>query len=90
VVEVAAVTMPELCARHAIERMDLLKVDIEGAEEDLFAKPQFLSKVKFVVIELHGGYTLDRFAGDIRPMGFAAESPGAHGGVRAVTAVPAN
>lgn len=89
-VKVAAVTLEELCKYHGLDCIDLLKVDIEGAEEELFSKPDFLPKVRFVVIELHGDYTLDRFADDIRPFEFTAKAPGAHGGVRAVTAFPAN
>lgn len=88
--EVAGMTIPELCQRYSVERIDLLKVDIEGAEEQVFRSPGFLECVQFVVIELHNDYTLDRFAKDVCPMGFEIKPPGAHGGVRAVTAFPVN
>ena len=88
-IEVASVTMADLCAAHGIASIELLKVDIEGAEEGVFADPQFLRMVRYVMIELHGDYTLEKFRRDIAPMGFTAEPPGAADGPRAVTAFPA-
>ena len=87
-VEVEAITIGELCERHGLAHVDLLKVDIEGAEEPLFAHPHFLPKVGFIVIELHGDYTMDRFNADVAPSGFVVEAPTAHGGVRAYVAYP--
>lgn len=87
-IKVDAVTIDQIRAEYDIDFIDVLKVDIEGAEEDVFARPDFLSKVHFIVIELHNAYTLDRFQQDIAPMGFDASPPGALGGVRAVTAFP--
>ena len=75
-------------ARFEIKSVDLLKVDIEGAEEELFARPQFLSRVKFVIIELHPPYSLERFKTDLRPVGFDAKPPFGDSGVPAVTAFP--
>jgi len=80
--------MEELCKRHGLDCIDLLKVDIEGAKEELFSKPDFLPKVRFTVIELHGDYTLNRFENDVRPFQFIVKPPGARGGVRAVTTLP--
>lgn len=85
-VEVAAITLDELAAQHGIDRIDFLKVDIEGGEVDLFSRPQFLSKVGLVAIELHGDYTLDKFQEAIAQQGFRADAVGAHPGVRIVTA----
>ena len=89
-VEVPGITMDSLCTRYELQTIDILKVDIEGDEEAMFASPGFLSRVRVVVIELHGTYTIDRFRDDIAPMGFAALLPGAHGCVGAVTALPVN
>jgi FkbM family methyltransferase len=46
----------ELMDRAGFDRIDLLKLDIEGAERHLFADPgaPWLSRVDAVVIELHG------------------------------------
>jgi len=52
--EVEAVTIPELMERAGVSRVDLLKVDIEGAEHELIvAGPAWLRRVGALVIELH-------------------------------------
>ncbi len=75
-IEVPAVTLNELCERFAIETIDILKVDIEGAEEAMFRRATWLDKVRFIVIELHGYYQIDRFRQDVEPAGFTVEPPG--------------
>jgi FkbM family methyltransferase len=48
-------TMPEILSRSPHGRIDILKVDIEGAEVDLFKGPcDWLSSVDCLSIELHG------------------------------------
>ena len=52
---VRGVTMPELAGPD--EQIDVLKVDIEGSELDLFGRrTEWLGRVRVLVIELH-----DRF-----------------------------
>jgi FkbM family methyltransferase len=52
---VPAYDMQTLLATHNIEAIDLLKIDIEGAETELFKPPTaWLDTVKSIVIELHG------------------------------------
>ena len=53
----------------------------------MFAEPHFLPKVGFIVIELHGDYTMDRFSADVAPAGFVVKPPSSHG-VRAYVAFP--
>jgi FkbM family methyltransferase len=54
---VPAVTIPQLLARAGAESIDLLKVDIEGSEVELFSEDtEWLGHVRVVAIELH-----DRF-----------------------------
>jgi hypothetical protein len=55
--------------------VDLLKVDIEGGERELFRRPSFLSKVGCVAVELHGDYDLSRFRSDVSGMGFEIICP---------------
>ncbi len=55
--------------------VDLLKVDIEGAEKDLFKDAGALQRVKRIVIELHEGYTHDHLRGDLEPHGFRVYPP---------------
>lgn len=47
----------ELLDAHGIETVDLLKVDIEGTEADLFAEPRpWLERVRRIVLEIHDKY----------------------------------
>jgi FkbM family methyltransferase len=85
-VDVPAITMEALIHTHGLGRIDLLKVDIEGGEEDLFKHPGFLAKVGTIMIELHGDYTLDIFRAAIAPLGFRADPPDAYPGVSIATA----
>lgn len=85
-IEVKGLTIADLCKAHDISSIDILKVDIEGAEEEMFASPEFMSAVRFVMIELHGDYTIDRFRSDVGPRGFSVEPPSRFRRPRAVTA----
>lgn len=74
-VEVSGLTISDICSKKDIERIDLLKVDIEGAEKNVFAAATFLNKVHFVAIELHAPYGIDAFQQAIAPYGFTGEPP---------------
>jgi FkbM family methyltransferase len=87
-IEVPGLTLADLCQAHGFGSIDLLKVDIEGAEEDLFSAPGFLKDVRYVMIELHGAYTIDRFRRDIASHGFVAREPTGNDRPRTVTAYP--
>lgn len=51
---VEGVTVDELMQEYGLETIDILKIDIEGAEKEVFTgKPAWLSKVKMIFIELH-------------------------------------
>jgi len=80
---VPAVTVHELLDRHGIERVDLLKVDIEGAERQLFDHPEFMQRVHNVLIELHPPYTADDLARSVGPLGFEVLPPDPSSGRRA-------
>lgn len=56
--DIRAITLDHLISAHAIERIGLLKIDIEGAERELFSSNygNWLKKVDVIVVELH-----DRF-----------------------------
>jgi hypothetical protein len=49
--------MKDMLDRHAIDQVDILKVDIEGAERELFADScaEWIGRVKRVYIEFHEG-----------------------------------
>jgi FkbM family methyltransferase len=73
-VRVRGMSISQLCEEHDVEQIDLLKMDVEGAEQEIFADASFLSKVRVVAAELHGDYTLSRFNEDITRWGFRAWS----------------
>lgn len=51
---VRAVTIGDIIREYGLERIDLLKVDIEGAEKELFTEPgPWLAQVDAICIELH-------------------------------------
>ncbi|MEU6957628.1 FkbM family methyltransferase [Streptomyces sp. NPDC045714] len=50
-------SMPDLFDRHGLATIDLLKVDIEGGESDLFAEPEpWMNRVDRIVAEIHDKY----------------------------------
>jgi FkbM family methyltransferase len=68
--------MEEILASSNVTTIDILKVDIEGAEQQLFRRAaDWLRKVRIIIIELHDGYTLEHFALDVAPHGFTVVSP---------------
>lgn len=49
-----AESINSLIKKYSIEEIDILKIDIEGAEKELFSENiEWLSKVKILIIELH-------------------------------------
>jgi FkbM family methyltransferase len=85
-IDVPAMTLRQIMLHHGLNRIDILKVDIEGGEEDVFAHPSFLNTVGLVAIELHGAYGLDRFQADVAPHGFRVFPSDKVGGMPIVTA----
>ena len=74
-ITVPALTIDELCRQEGINCIDLLKLDIEGAEKQVLANGNFLERVRHIIIELHNDYDLRRFQKDIRAFGFEAHRP---------------
>lgn len=87
-VEVDAYSMSDLMEVHGIEHIDILKVDIEGAEKKIMRDgADWLDKVGWMMIELHD-YVLEDFAADVEPYGFYVYQPASElGNKGAVTAV---
>ena len=55
---VDAITMDDIVARYNVQTIDILKIDIEGAEKELFTHnhESWLPKVRCIVIELHDSF----------------------------------
>ena len=55
--DIPAMTLPDVLRRIGASRVDILKMDVEGAEKEIFAEPPpWLADVGVLMIELH-----DRF-----------------------------
>jgi FkbM family methyltransferase len=73
---VEGITIPRLMELHGIDRIDLLKVDIEGSERDLFADcSSWIDAVSAIIIELHGEYSVDHFRRDLSSSGLSVLAP---------------
>lgn len=52
--QVPAMTVDAIMQKYAIDRIDILKIDIEGAEYEVFDDPSlWISKVDTLIVELH-------------------------------------
>lgn len=59
---IQTITIPELLRVSGQDRISLLKIDIEGAETELFsANTEWIDNVENIVIELHGKEAEDAF-----------------------------
>jgi len=85
---VRSCTLDEVVTACGLDRIDLLKIDIEGAERDvLHGAPACLEKVGVMIIELHGDYPLSAFEKDVAPLGFTVIPPGSpHGNAMVIAA----
>jgi FkbM family methyltransferase len=53
---VRAITMPTLMKEMQVQAVDLVKIDIEGAEKEVFAAGDWMTSVRCLMIELHDRY----------------------------------
>src|SRR5262249_38864386 len=51
-----AITFPTLLRETRFEEVDILKVDVEGAEREIFSNCNWMVKVELLAIELHDRY----------------------------------
>lgn len=53
--DIESITIDEILTSKKIETIDILKIDIEGAEKDLFEKnyENWLPKIKIIMVETH-------------------------------------
>jgi FkbM family methyltransferase len=57
---VKGITVNTLLERYQWPYIDILKMDIEGAEKEIFSVPaEWLKKIKLLIIELHDNYKPD-------------------------------
>jgi FkbM family methyltransferase len=70
-ITVEGLSVPTILARLGWDRADLLKIDIEGAEELLFGAHQpWLAGVQTIIGEYHGAYQIPELRSDLESRGF--------------------
>lgn len=84
--EVTALTVDQICKKYGITEIDLLKVDIEGTESELFSNCEFPRKTKFIIIELHGAYDIEKFRSDLSAFDFDVRPENEPDNLKLVTA----
>ena len=90
-VDVCALSIEDVMARGGLTGIDLLKVDIEGAEAMLFDRAgAWLDAVGLIVIELHAPYSFERFRDAVGRRGFTTLAEGSTAGNRLPMAVAGN
>lgn len=47
------ISIDSICKQQGLDRIALVKIDIEGFEKDLFSKPEWLARVDNIAMELH-------------------------------------
>jgi hypothetical protein len=85
---VSSYGMHEILTMCNVPTVDLLKIDIEGAEREILStRNEWLRSVRLIVIELHGNYSVEDLKRDIEPLGFEVLTPDAGRGNAMVLAV---
>jgi len=76
-IAVRTVTVDEVMTESGLTRIDILKMDIEGAEKlVLAAQPEWLRSVEILLIEMHYGYGFIELRRDVTSAGLIVEPCG--------------
>jgi FkbM family methyltransferase len=68
---IPCVSMKRLLEDAGVQEIDLLKCDIEGAEAELFPScSEWIGRVRYLVIECHGGYMPKQLYADLEKCGY--------------------
>jgi FkbM family methyltransferase len=87
-VPVKALTIDSICQENRLAHIDLLKVDVEGAEKELFANAHFLKRVGCGIVELHKGYGVKALERDVARWGFRVLEPTNESGLQMISVWP--
>jgi hypothetical protein len=78
-VQVDARRVPQILDELGWEVLDLLKMDIEGAERDVLADAgDWLNRVRHIVLEVHPNTSPEELSGFLHPHGWTVEPLGHH------------
>ncbi|WP_027379451.1 FkbM family methyltransferase [Chryseobacterium daeguense] len=68
---IRAISMDSLMKEYQLNEINLLKIDIEGGEEELLSKNNlWLGKIENIIIEIHQNYTEEDLKKELKPFGF--------------------
>jgi FkbM family methyltransferase len=87
-VAVKAWTIDSICQENRLPHIDLLKVDVEGAEKELFANAHFLKRVSCGLVELHNNYGVEALERDVARWGFRVLEPTNENGLQMISVWP--
>jgi FkbM family methyltransferase len=75
IANVEVITIPEILEMFAIEQIDLLKLDIEGAESQVLgpSSSAWLNRVGEIIVEMHGKDIERRIVAHLAASGFSAK-----------------
>jgi FkbM family methyltransferase len=69
--EIECLSIPSLLRRTAVDRIDLLKCDIEGSEAEIFAEcGQWIDRVHYMIVETHHPYSPQALYHDLSRAGW--------------------
>lgn len=72
-IEISTISMIDLINKHEIQKIDLLKIDIEGHEDVLFKNiSTWIDMVENIIIELHDTLSFEEFEKILQPYRFKA------------------
>ena len=80
-ISVPSMTLDDLIEDYSIEQIDLIKMDIEGAERAVLSAGNYLARTQSIVAELHDGYTFCDFSNAVAKHGLRARPPDSHCGL---------
>src|SRR5579864_6131894 len=67
---IPVLTVPSVLRSVGWDQVDLLKMDIEGTEAEVFADClEWIDSVRSIIVEIHPPYTIQRFTNDISQRG---------------------
>jgi FkbM family methyltransferase len=72
--KVRSLSLDTLLAERGVDRVDFVKIDIEGAEREVLREnTAWAAAVQAIKVEVHEPYTVDECLTDLRALGFDAE-----------------
>ncbi len=86
--QIEAISVNSLLELYGIQKIDLIKIDIEGSEKDILQKnTEWLEKTDVIIIELHKPYTEKDLEKDLAPYNFRVILPSQENQLKNIVAI---